>query len=168
LKALVHAWSNRGLRLPAKAHLAAATVPAPKPSMKREFECCPIRVLVAEDNVVNQKVAIRMLEKLGLRADVAGNGREAVEMLRILPYDIVFMDCQMPEMNGYEAIGEIRHREHPNRHVPVIAMTADAIAGSRERCIEAGMDDYIAKPVKMEALIDALKRWAIPKEMERM
>src|SRR5580704_8848010 len=109
-----------------------------------------------------------MLEKLGLRADVAGNGREAIEMLRILPYDIVFMDCQMPEMNGYEAISEIRRKEQPYRHVPVIAMTADAIAGSRERCVEAGMDDYIAKPVKMEALVDALKRWVVPKETERI
>jgi signal transduction histidine kinase/CheY-like chemotaxis protein len=162
-KALARAWSNRGLTPPAKAQpTAAATASAPKPSVKREFECCPIRVLVAEDNVVNQKVAVRMLEKLGLRADVAGNGWEAVEMLRILPYDIVFMDCQMPEMNGYEAIREIRRREQPHRHVPVIAMTAGAIAGSRERCIEAGMDDYIAKPVKMEALLDALKRWAVP------
>jgi two-component system, sensor histidine kinase and response regulator len=88
-------------------------------------------------------------------------------MQRIVPYDIVFMDCQMPEMNGYEAVGEIRRGEQPHRHVPVIAMTADAIAGSRERCIEAGMDDYLAKPVKMEALVDALKRWAVPKEIER-
>jgi CheY-like chemotaxis protein/HPt (histidine-containing phosphotransfer) domain-containing protein len=167
-KALANAWSSRGLTLPAKAQLAAAaTAPAPKPSVKREFESS-IRVLVAEDNVVNQKVAVGMLEKLGVRADVAANGREAVEMLRNLPYDIVFMDCQMPEMNGYEAVGEIRRQEQPDRHVPVIAMTADAIAGSRERCIEAGMDDYIAKPVKMEALLNALTRWAAPKEIERI
>ena len=87
----------------------------------------PIRVLVAEDNVVNQKVAVRMLERLGLRADVAANGREAVRMFELLPYDLVFMDCQMPEMDGYEAAQEIRRREGPGRHVAIIAMTADAI-----------------------------------------
>jgi two-component system sensor histidine kinase/response regulator len=84
-------------------------------------------------------------------------------MLRILPYDIVFMDCQMPEMNGYEAVSEIRRREEPGRHIPVVAMTAEATAGSRERCVAAGMNDYIAKPVKIEALVDALKRWVAPK-----
>jgi len=117
--------------------------------------------------VVNQTVAVRLLAKLGIRADVARNGREAVEMMRILPYDIIFMDCQMPEMNGYEAVSEIRRREDPDRHIPVIAMTAEATAGARERCIAAGMNDYISKPVKMEALVDALKRWAGPKEALR-
>ena len=99
---------------------------------------------------------------------MARNGREAIEMLRILPYDVVFMDCQMPEMNGYEAVSEIRRREEPGQHLPVIAMTAEATAGSRERCIQAGMDDYITKPVKVEALVDALKKWAAPKEATRM
>jgi CheY-like chemotaxis protein len=124
----------------------------------------PIRVLVAEDNVVNQKVAIRMLERLGLRADVAANGREAVSMFELLPYDLVFMDCQMPEMDGYEAAREIRRGEGPDRHVAVIAMTADAMAGCREQCLAAGMDDFIAKPVSMEALFEALQRWAPAKE----
>jgi CheY-like chemotaxis protein len=124
----------------------------------------PIRVLVAEDNVVNQKVAVRMLERLGLRADVATNGREAVRMFDLLPYDLVFMDCQMPEMDGYEAAQEIRRREGPGRHVAIIAMTADAMAGCRERCLEAGMDDFVAKPVAMEALFEALQRWAPVKE----
>jgi len=124
----------------------------------------PIRVLVAEDNVVNQKVAVRMLERLGLRADVAANGREAVSMFELLPYDLVFMDCQMPEMDGYEAAGEIRRREGPGRHVAIIAMTADAMAGCREQCLEAGMDDFISKPVAMEALFEALRRWAPVKE----
>ena len=124
----------------------------------------PIRVLVAEDNVVNQKVAVRMLERLGLRADVAANGREAVRMFELLPYDLVFMDCQMPEMDGYEAAQEIRRRERPDRHVGIIAMTADAMAGCRERCLEAGMDDFVGKPVAMEALFEALQRWAPVKE----
>ena len=124
----------------------------------------PIRVLVAEDNVVNQKVAVRMLERLGLRADVAANGRETVRMFDLLPYDLVFMDCQMPEMDGYEAAQEIRRRERPDRHVAIIAMTADAMAGCRERCLEAGMDDFVGKPVAMEALFEALQRWAPVKE----
>jgi signal transduction histidine kinase/CheY-like chemotaxis protein len=124
----------------------------------------PIRVLVAEDNVVNQKVAVRMLERLGLRVDVAANGREAVRMFELLPYDLVFMDCQMPEMDGYEAAREIRRREGPGRHFAIIAMTADAMAGCREQCLEAGMNDFIAKPVAMEALFEAVRSWAPAKE----
>jgi CheY-like chemotaxis protein len=124
----------------------------------------PIRVLVAEDNVINQKVAVRMLERLGLRADVAANGREAVRMFELLPYDLVFMDCQMPEMDGYEAAQEIRRREGSGPHVAIIAMTADAMAGCRERCLQAGMDDFVGKPVAMEALYEALQRWAPAKE----
>jgi signal transduction histidine kinase/CheY-like chemotaxis protein len=124
----------------------------------------PIRVLVAEDNVINQKVAVRMLERLGLRADVATNGREAVRMFELLPYDLVFMDCQMPEMDGYEAAQEIRRGEEPGRRVAIIAMTADAMSGCRERCLEAGMDDFLGKPVVMEPLFEALQRWVPVKE----
>jgi CheY-like chemotaxis protein len=121
-----------------------------------------IRVLVAEDNVVNQKVALRMLQRLGVHADVAGNGLEAVQMCQMLPYDIVFMDCQMPEMDGFAAALEIRRREPPGRHLPIVALTADAMAGTREECLASGMDDYIPKPVKLEHLVAALKNW-IPK-----
>jgi len=127
---------------------------------KRPAARSSVRVLVAEDNVVNQKVAVRMLEKLGLRVDVAGNGREAVEMVKLLPYDLVFMDCHMPEMDGYEAVAAIRRRESGGRHTPVVAMTADALEGYREQCLAAGMDDFIAKPVKMDALVQTLKKWA--------
>jgi CheY-like chemotaxis protein len=105
-----------------------------------------------------------MLARLGLRADVAANGRETVRMFELLPYDLVFMDCQMPEMDGYEAAQEIRRREGPGRHVAIIAMTADVMAGCREQCLEAGMDDYVAKPVAMESLFEALQRWAPVKE----
>jgi len=117
-----------------------------------------VRVLVAEDNAINQKVATRMLERMGVQADVASNGGEAVERLKELPYDVVFMDCQMPVMNGYEATAEIRRQEGPNQHVRIIAMTADAITGSREQCIAAGMDDFITKPVKLEDLMEAVAR----------
>ena len=118
------------------------------------------RVLVAEDNVANQKVATRLLEKLGCRVDVAATGSEAVRLLRLLSYDIVFMDCQMPEMDGFEATREIRRQKGLNRKVPIIAMTANAMAGDREECLAVGMDDYIAKPVELEQVIDVLKRWA--------
>jgi PAS domain S-box-containing protein len=118
----------------------------------------PVRVLVAEDNAINQKVARRMLERLGIRADVAANGREAVQMTADLSYDVVFMDCQMPDMNGYEASREIRRRQGPNKGVAIIALTADASVGCREQCLEAGMDDVIRKPVKLEDLRTALSK----------
>jgi len=116
-------------------------------------------VLVAEDNAVNQLVAVRMLERAGLRPDVAGNGREAVEMCAMLPYDLIFMDCQMPEMDGYTATAEIRKLQGSDGHVAIVAMTAEAMDGARERCLAAGMDDYIMKPVRPDDLIDALKKW---------
>jgi len=164
LNTLATAWSK-------KQHVALADPAKPgnriadmKSALAGRSAGWPIRVLVAEDNVVNQKVAERMLDRLGLRADMAANGREAVRMFELLPYDLVFMDCQMPEMDGYEASREIRRREGPGRHVPIIAMTADAMAGCREQCLEAGMDDFIAKPVAMEALFEALRRWVPVKE----
>jgi CheY-like chemotaxis protein len=85
-------------------------------------------------------------------------------MFELLPYDLIFMDCQMPEMDGYEATRTIRRQEEPGRHVAIIAMTADAMAGCREQCIEAGMDDFIVKPVAMEGLFEVLQRWTPAKE----
>jgi CheY-like chemotaxis protein len=121
--------------------------------------CVSQRVLLVEDNLVNQRVATLMLRRLGMGADVAENGRQAVEMFRQAPYTLVFMDCQMPEMDGYEAARAIRHLEGSSRRSVIIAMTAEALNGARERCTAAGMDDYICKPVKMDTLSATVRRW---------
>jgi signal transduction histidine kinase/DNA-binding response OmpR family regulator len=118
------------------------------------------RVLVVEDNVVNQKVALRQLEKLGYSADAVANGIEALKNLEKIPYDIILMDCQMAEMDGYQTAMEIRKSETNGKHIPIIAMTAHVLDGDREKCIAAGMDDYLSKPVNTEALRAALEHWS--------
>jgi len=156
---LATAWSKKlqsGLSTRTK---ALQEIEALKSQFAGTFAGAPVRVLVAEDNAVNQKVAVRMLERLGLRPDVAGNGREAVELCGMLPYALIFMDCEMPEMDGYEATAEIRKLQGSDGRVAIVAMTADAMEGSRERCIAAGMDDYIAKPVRLSEMVEALKKW---------
>ena len=118
-------------------------------------------MLIVEDNIINQKVAARMLANLGIRADMAGNGREALDRLETLSYDLILMDCQMPDMDGYEATREIRRRESGSEHTVIIALTADAMAGSREGCLEAGMDDYLNKPLRFEDLSETLSKWVL-------
>lgn len=116
-------------------------------------------ILLVEDNKMNQLVASKALTKLGYRFDIANDGTEAVNALRARTYDAVLMDCQMPIMDGYEATGLIRRIEGAIRHTPIIAMTAAAMEGDREACLDAGMDDYITKPVNLDAIADALSRW---------
>ncbi|MCX6606310.1 MAG: response regulator [Acidobacteria bacterium] len=117
-------------------------------------------VLLAEDNSVNQKLASHLLGKAGCNVDIAGDGLDAVSMASAFPYDLIFMDCQMPRMDGFEAAANIR-RTHP--HPPIIALTANALLGDRERCLEAGMDDYLTKPIQLREIEATLERWtAIP------
>jgi signal transduction histidine kinase/AmiR/NasT family two-component response regulator/HPt (histidine-containing phosphotransfer) domain-containing protein len=154
---LAEAWGTC-VEQPVAEMLTTLTLAESHPTEKKERKI-HARVLVADDNTTNQKVARLMLENLGCRVDVAANGKEAVEMLDLLPYDVVFMDCEMPEMDGYEATAEIRRRHEGRRHVPIAAMTAKAIQGDREHCLASGMDDYISKPVRLEDLEATLDRW---------
>ncbi|HMB85633.1 MAG TPA: GAF domain-containing protein [Methylomirabilota bacterium] len=118
----------------------------------------PLRILLAEDNVVNQKVALRLLAQMGYRADVAANGLEAIEAVERQTYDVVLMDVQMPELDGFEASREINRRWPGGRRPRIVAMTANAMQGDRELCVAAGMDDYVAKPIRVEELVAALER----------
>jgi CheY-like chemotaxis protein len=144
------AWSKRSL-----AALAARLEPPPAraPGHSRA------RILVADDNVVNRKAAVRMLESLGLRAHASASGSEAVEMLLRTPYDLVFIDCRTPFSNGHKAALEIRTREKPDRHTPIVAMAAESGADFLDDCLASGVDDVLLKPVGIEQLRATVLRW---------
>ena len=127
----------------------------------REMRRSAVRILLAEDNITNQQVALGILKRFGLHADAVGNGAEALKALETVAYDVVLMDVQMPEMDGFEATRLIRDPNSAvrNHQIPIIAMTAHAMQGDRERCLQAGMDDYLTKPVSSQALSEALERW---------
>ena len=118
----------------------------------------PLRILLAEDNLVNQKLALRLLQQLGYRADLAANGIEAIEGVARQPYDLLLMDVQMPEMDGLEASRQITARWPAGRRPRIVAMTANAMQGDREACLAAGMDDYVTKPIRVDPLVDALQK----------
>jgi CheY-like chemotaxis protein len=140
----------------------------PLPSLSGEMRAAlaAARILLAEDNVVNQKVELAWLKKLGCAADAVSNGLEVLAALQRIPYALIFMDCQMPEMDGFETTRLIRKRELVSGQacpwkspVHIVALTANAMQGDRENCLAAGMDDYVSKPVRLAELQAALERW---------
>ncbi|MEO8448539.1 MAG: ATP-binding protein [Gemmatimonadota bacterium] len=155
LESVVGSGSTFWVRIPfGNAEAEAEVAPAP-PRIVRLTG----RILLAEDYPANQRIAIWMLKRLGLEVEVAGNGREALELLGRHRYDAVLMDCQMPELDGYDATRQIRAIDGPDRDIPIIAMTASALPSDRERCLAVGMNDYISKPVQVEELGRVLERW---------
>jgi len=157
-------WFEVPYEMPLTVSLTAPAKPAEEVPLTRNSLLFPVglyRVLVAEDNPVNQMVVVRMLELCGVDVDVANNGAEALEKLRITRYHLVLMDCAMPEMDGFEATQRMRQTPvgATPATVPIVAVTANAMAGDRERCISAGMDDYLAKPISRAELADKLKYW---------
>ncbi|MFL5416065.1 MAG: response regulator [Myxococcales bacterium] len=158
LNTLAAAWASRHERpsTPSKRERRLNTPPVQSVSL---FKGYSPRVLVVEDNVINQRIAARLLQNLGCTVDVVANGKEAVEMIGDIAYDLVLMDVQMPEMDGFAATGEVRRGHGPQTSVPIVAMTANAMSGDRERCLAAGMNDYVSKPVRPEDLQRVLHQW---------
>jgi GAF domain-containing protein/DNA-binding response OmpR family regulator len=148
-------------------HAAVPRIAAPPPKAAIDGEMAgrhPLRILLAEDNVVNQKLALRLLSQMGYRADVASNGIEAVESIERQPYDVVLMDVQMPDMDGLEASRRITAKCSAGERPRIVAMTANAMQGDREECLAAGMDDYVTKPIRVDALVEALMQSAARKD----
>jgi CheY-like chemotaxis protein len=133
-------------------------------SSKHELERmkAQLSVLLVEDNIINQKLAARLLEKMGCRVDIADDGIVAVKMFCRSPYDVVFMDCQMPNMDGFEATSKIREIESNKSHTPIIALTANSLPEDRARSFEVGMDEFLTKPILKDKLRSALEKWGTP------
>ncbi len=148
---------ERSARAPAPAERSHPAVP--RVGWAGDGSGAGAHLLVVEDNLVNQKVAARLIERLGYRVDVVANGVEAMKALSTMNYDAILMDCQMPEMDGYQAAAQIRSDEGAGRHTPIIAMTAGAMKGDEDKARAAGMDDYVTKPIKPEVLAEVLRRW---------
>jgi CheY-like chemotaxis protein len=158
---LLGLYESNGGKAEAKEESEKVRAPLPAPGRKEA------RVLVVEDNSINQRIAVALLARAGCRSEVANNGKEALSALARIPFDLVLMDCQMPTMDGYEATRRLRERERmAGGHIPVIAMTANAMVGDRERCLEAGMDDYLPKPVVSAELYTKLATWLCVPEQE--
>jgi CheY-like chemotaxis protein len=121
----------------------------------------PLRILMAEDNLINQRVGKLILQRAGLEVDVVSDGNEAVEAHRLNPYDVILMDCQMPTMDGFEASRHIRQLDRPQP--VIIAVTANALVGEREKCLSAGMNDYLSKPFHADQLVSLVKKWGATK-----
>jgi len=137
--------------------MPSSQIAAPAPKLSHD----PVRILVVDDNLVNLKVAEKQLQKLGYRVDLAGGGKAAIEALFSTHYAVVLLDCEMPEMDGYATVAEIRRIEGATRRTIVVAMTAHALEGARLLCLNAGMDEYVAKPVTLTALTAVLERCAL-------
>jgi CheY-like chemotaxis protein len=135
---------------------------APAPTVRSDVVPAPNvrgRVLVVDDNPVNALVASAMLKRIGLEVDVVEDGQQALERMHPGSYDVVLMDCQLPVLDGWEATRRYRRSEPAGKRLPIVALTANAVLGDRERCLQAGMDDYLAKPVEMDKLVAAMTHW---------
>lgn len=167
MNTLITIWHDQRKKTKPPAHSQKPKSSSPTPQKQDQKSPLPINanVLLTEDNVVNQKVAMRLLEKLGCTVDVAENGKKCLEMLKDKKYDLILMDCQMPEMDGFQASAAIRQLSDPVQNIPIIALTANAMKGDKERCLEAGMDDYISKPVKVSTLEKMIRQWTSSKNI---
>jgi CheY-like chemotaxis protein len=147
---------------------AAMVSAAPSTAERPMAEELPARILLVDDNPVNRMLGVRMLERLGYRPDVAGNGAEAVDLVMRMAYDVVFMDVQMPVLDGFDATRQIRQLKQPEQQPWIVAMTAEALSGDEARCLSAGMDDYAAKPVQMPVLMAALRKGIVARQARRV